>query len=81
MPYRAAVHEFSFLIANLLDADALRQTEKFAEVTDDVIYTQPSWKMAYCGRRLVSRMDLRQLPKVAGLGCPLIRSTAVWVCR
>ncbi|MDG1171108.1 MAG: acyl-CoA dehydrogenase [Sulfitobacter sp.] len=36
MPYRAAVDEFSFLINHLLDADALRQTNLFAEATQDV---------------------------------------------
>jgi len=36
MPYRAAVDEFSFMIDHLLDAPALRKTEKFAEATSDV---------------------------------------------
>ncbi|MFC6639228.1 acyl-CoA dehydrogenase [Sulfitobacter sp. JBTF-M27] len=36
MPYRAAVDEFSFMFDHLLDAPALRKTEKFAEATSDV---------------------------------------------
>ena len=36
MPYRAAVDEYTFMIDHLLDMEALRQTEKFSEATDDV---------------------------------------------
>ena len=36
MTYRSAVKEFSFLINDLLDAEALRGTERFAEATQDV---------------------------------------------
>ena len=36
MPYRSAVKEYSFIIDTLLDVDALRNTERFAEATADV---------------------------------------------
>ena len=36
MPYRAAVDDFTFLFDHVVDFAALRQTEAFAEATDDV---------------------------------------------
>ncbi|MFD2740224.1 acyl-CoA dehydrogenase [Sulfitobacter aestuarii] len=36
MPYRAAVEDFNFLFDHVVDFEALRQTERFAEATDDV---------------------------------------------
>ena len=36
MPYRAAVEDFRFMLAHLIDTDALRATERFADVTQDV---------------------------------------------
>ncbi len=36
MPYRAAVTDYRFMIDNLLDVDALRQTTRFEEATADV---------------------------------------------
>ena len=36
MPYHAPVEEFSFLINHILDAKALRATDRFAEATQDV---------------------------------------------
>ncbi|KIN62105.1 Acyl-CoA dehydrogenase family protein [Sulfitobacter noctilucicola] len=36
MPYRAAVNEFSFIIEELLDAEALRETEQFGDATADL---------------------------------------------
>ncbi|MCX7558793.1 acyl-CoA dehydrogenase [Sulfitobacter sp. F26204] len=36
MPYRAAVNEYLFMIDNLLDADALRETARFEEASADV---------------------------------------------
>ncbi|MAM24431.1 MAG: acyl-CoA dehydrogenase [Rhodobacteraceae bacterium] len=36
MPYSAAVDDYKFLFDQVVDFEALRQTEKFAEATDDV---------------------------------------------
>ncbi|KZX94732.1 MULTISPECIES: acyl-CoA dehydrogenase [unclassified Sulfitobacter] len=36
MPYSAAVDDYKFLFDHVVDFEALRQTEKFAEATDDV---------------------------------------------
>ncbi|MEW9919720.1 acyl-CoA dehydrogenase [Marimonas sp. MJW-29] len=36
MPFHAAVDEYTFLIEHILDAEALRQTDKFAEATSDL---------------------------------------------
>ncbi len=36
MPYRAAVDDFAFLFDHVVDFDALRGTERFADATDDV---------------------------------------------
>ncbi|MFK7836390.1 MAG: acyl-CoA dehydrogenase [Sulfitobacter sp.] len=36
MPYQAAVNEFTFMIDHLLDADALRQTPRFADASADM---------------------------------------------
>ena len=36
MPYRAAVEDYRFLIEDVLDFDALRASERYAEATDDV---------------------------------------------
>mgnify|MGYP003624366917 FL=1 len=36
MPYRAAVNDFTFLFDHVVDFAALRETERFAEATDDV---------------------------------------------
>ncbi|MGJ5618236.1 acyl-CoA dehydrogenase [Sulfitobacter sp. MF3-043] len=36
MPYRAAVDDFNFLFDHVVDFAALRETEQFAEATDDV---------------------------------------------
>ncbi len=36
MPYRAAVDDFTFLLDHVIDFAALRETERFAEATDDV---------------------------------------------
>ena len=36
MPYRAAVEDYRFLIEDVLDFDALRASDRYAEATDDV---------------------------------------------
>lgn len=38
MPYSAAVDDYKFLFDHVVDFEALRQTEKFAEATDDVTH-------------------------------------------
>ena len=38
MPYSAAVDDFKFLFDHVVDFDALRETEKFADATDDVTH-------------------------------------------
>lgn len=37
MSYRAAVNDYSFLLEHVVDFDALQQTERFADVTGDVV--------------------------------------------